>query len=147
MQGVVRSILPALLMFMAACSGGDAPPVVVANVEVTPPRPGAGMSAGYLDITNNSREPLVITHVTSPEFGKVELHETTVEDGVARMRPLDSLVVPPGETVVLERGGKHLMLFRLQRALVPGETVRVQLLFDKAERVQLQLPVQDARRR
>jgi hypothetical protein len=132
MQNVMRRILPALLVLIAACNGGDAPPVVVANVEVTPPRPGAGMSAGYLDITNNSREPLVITHVTSPEFGKVELHETTVEDGVARMRPLDSLVVPPGETVVLERGGKHLMLMRpvdtpdvVTLSLYSGETLVV----------------------
>ena len=132
MPNVMRRILPALLVLIAACNGGDAPPVVVANVEVTPPRPGAGMSAGYLDITNNSREPLVITHVTSPEFGKVELHETTVEDGVARMRPLDSLVVPPGETVVLERGGKHLMLMRpmdtpdaVTLSLYSGETLVV----------------------
>jgi copper(I)-binding protein len=131
-QNGIRRILAALLVLVAACSGSDAPPVVVANVEVTPPRPGAGMSAGYLDITNNSREPLVITHVTSPEFGKVELHETTVEDGVARMRPLDSLVVPPGETVVFERGGKHLMLMRpvdspdaVTLSLYSGETLLV----------------------
>lgn len=108
----LRQGLPILLAVLAACGGSDAPPVVIANVEVTPPRPGAGMSAGYLDITNNAREPLVITGVTSPEFRKVELHETTVEDGVARMRALDSITVPPGATVVLERGGKHLMLMR-----------------------------------
>ena len=67
--------------------------------------------------------------VTSPEFGKVELHETTVEDGVARMRPLDSLVVPPGETVVLERGGKHLMLMRAQNV---EQNVSLQLFSDDA---------------
>ena len=53
-----------------------------------------------------------LTGVMSPEFRKVELHETTVVDGVARMRALDSITVPPGSTVVLERGGKHLMLMR-----------------------------------
>lgn len=112
MRRLLGTCLPVLLAVLAACSSSDAPPVVVANVEVTPPRPGAGMSAGYLDITNNTREPLVITGVSSPEFRKVELHETTVEDGVARMRALDSITVAPGETVVLERGGKHLMLMR-----------------------------------
>ena len=48
------------------------------------------------------------------------------------MRPLDTLVVPPGETVVLERGGKHLMLMRpvdtpdaVTLSLYSGETLVV----------------------
>jgi len=48
--------------------------------------------------------------VTSPQFGAVELHESTVEDGVARMRAIPELVVPAHGTATLERGGKHLML-------------------------------------
>lgn len=95
---------------VAACEREPAPPVIVENVEITAPRPGARMSAGYLEITNNSADPLVITRVESPQFGDVALHESIVEDGIARMRPLASLDIAPGETALLERGGKHLML-------------------------------------
>jgi copper(I)-binding protein len=42
----------------------------------------------------------------------VQIHETIIEDGIARMRPLPQLDVPPGGNVKLERGGKHLMLMR-----------------------------------
>ncbi len=103
------------LMFVAAaglvaCGQEASPPVIVADIEITAPRPGSGMSAGYLEIRNNSNEPLAITRVDSPQFGMVELHESIVEDGIARMRPLESLDIAPGQAAVLERGGKHLML-------------------------------------
>ena len=97
-------------VLLGACERNDGPPVVIANIEVTSPRPGAAMSAGYLEISNRSDTALTITRVDSPQFGKVEMHQTIVEDGIARMRPLDKLDIAPGEAAVLERGGKHLML-------------------------------------
>ncbi len=95
---------------LAACGEDPGPPVVALDIEITSPRPGSNMSAGYLSIRNNSNEPLAITRVESPQFDKVELHESIVEDGIARMRRLDSLTIAPGESTLLERGGKHLML-------------------------------------
>ena len=100
-----------LAAFLAAC-GEPQPPLVADEVEITRPMPGRHMSAGYLVLTNNTDEPVRITGATSPQFGKVEIHETTLEDGVARMRRLEELVVPARQSVRLERGGKHLMLMR-----------------------------------
>lgn len=101
----------ALLMF-AACSGDPQPPLVASDVVVTQPMPGMMMSAGYLSLTNNSDETIRITRVTSPQFESVQLHESTIEDGIARMRSMPALEIPAGETVTLQRGGKHLMLMR-----------------------------------
>lgn len=108
----MRRILPVLLLVagLTACGTTEEPPVVVSNLEITAPLPGSGMSAGYLEITNNGGDTLRITRVDSPEFGKVAIHQTTLEDGVARMRPADAITVPPGQTIALERGGMHLML-------------------------------------
>lgn len=99
-----------LLCCLPACDQGDEPPLVVADIEITPPRPGADMSAGYLQVRNNSRDVISITRVDSPQFDRVAIHQTIMEDGVARMRPADAIVVPAGQTAVLERGGMHLML-------------------------------------
>ncbi len=106
----ITSLVVFASLCLAACERETSAPVVVLNVEITAPRPGAGMSAGYLDIRNNAAEPLVITRVESPQFRSVELHESIVEDGIARMRPLEALEIAPGQTMSLERGGKHLML-------------------------------------
>lgn len=109
----MRILLFALcLSFLVACAADDRAPVVLEDVVVTEPRPGANMSAGYLRISNNRGEPLAITRVESPQFGKIEIHETTTIDGVSRMRPIPALEVPPNGSVVLERGGLHLMLMR-----------------------------------
>ena len=70
------------------------------------------MAAAYLDITNQSGMAIRITSVTSPDYELVEIHETTIEDGVARMRAIPMLEIADGETVTFERGGKHLMLMR-----------------------------------
>ena len=119
------AILMCVLLF-AAC-GEPQPPLVASDVSITRPMPGMKMGAGYFVLTNNSDEPVRITAVESPQFGAVEIHETTIEDGVARMRELDALVVPPRGNVILERGGKHLMLMRPGDL---GEQVTLQLMND-----------------
>ena len=117
-----------VVLFIAAC-GQPQPPLVASDVEVTKPMPGMKMSAGYFVLTNNTDEAIRITAVTSPQFAAVEIHETTLEDGISRMRELDALVVPPHGSVTLERGGKHLMLMRPGEL---GDRVSLQLLSDEA---------------
>ncbi len=109
------------------CSRPAGPPVVVSDIEITPPRPA--MSAGYMTIANNAAGDLNITRVESPQFGRVELHESTIEDGVARMRKLEALTIPPGDSVRLERGGKHLMLMKAAADL---DTVTLNFYSDDA---------------
>jgi copper(I)-binding protein len=70
------------------------------------------MTAGYLTLSNNSAQAITITHVTSNEYASVEMHESVIEDGVARMYPLRDLTLPAGKSVTFEPGGKHLMLMR-----------------------------------
>lgn len=105
--------IPVLLLasLLAACGTSEAP-VVVSDVEITRPVPGRHMSAGFLVVTNNTDAAVRITSVTSPQFANVEIHETTITDGISRMRELEALLVPPHGSVTLERGSKHLMLMR-----------------------------------
>ena len=106
------AIVCAIFAAVAACDSSDGPPVVAANVVVTAPAPGMPMAAGYLDISNHSGTSIRITRVTSPDYEAVEMHETIIENDVARMREIPVLEIGNGETVVFERGGKHLMLMR-----------------------------------
>ncbi len=87
-------------------------PLVATDVVVTEPMPGTRMSAGYLSLTNNTPEDINISRVVSAQFASTEMHESTLEDGVAKMRRIPQLIVPGHSTVTLERGGKHLMLMR-----------------------------------
>ena len=104
--------LIAVFAMAASCGGGEGPPVVATDVVVTAPAAGMPMAAGYLQISNRSGAAVRITHVSSPEYGSVEMHETVVEDGIARMRAIPALEIADGDTIVFERGGKHLMLMQ-----------------------------------
>jgi len=127
----MRVALLLLLMLSAllvACGSPQAP-LVVSELEITRPMPGTKMSAGFLVLTNNTDETIVVTSVTSPQFESVEMHETTVTDGISRMRELETLEVPGQGSVTLERGGKHLMLMRPNEL---QDSVSLQFLGDGA---------------
>lgn len=109
MKQLTLVVLSALLML--ACSEAQAP-LTASDVVVTRSVPGMPMSAGYFKLTNNSGQAISISHVTSPQFASVQMHETIIKDEVARMAPLEMLILQPGETVSFEPGGKHLMLMR-----------------------------------
>ena len=102
----------AAAVLVAGCGGADGPPIVASDVVVTAPGAGMPMAAGYLQIDNRSGGDIRITRVSSPEYGRVEMHETVIEDGDARTRAIPALEIADGETVVFERGGKHLMLMQ-----------------------------------
>ena len=119
-------LVPAAIL-IGACSTESQPPLVATEVVITRPMPGAGMSAGYLSLTNNTEQKISVTRVTSTQFGSVQLHESTLENGVARMRAIPALEIPAGETVTLQRGGKHLMLMR---PTGPADVVSLQFFDD-----------------
>src|SRR5512144_2370009 len=70
--------------------------------------PGMPMGVAYLSITNNGKDPDVLIGASTPAATRVEMHETTIADGMARMRPLSEIVVARGATVKIAPGGIHL---------------------------------------
>ena len=90
--------------------------------------PTAKVMAGYLTIDNTGSEDVVISEVRSADFGAIEIHEMTMQDGVMRMRRVAELRVPAGGHVTLEPGGLHRMLFRPQRSLPAGSKVGIRLI-------------------
>lgn len=109
---MTRTACIALAWALAACTGSGGPPVIVSNLVVTAASRDMPMAAAYLDISNRSGDAIRITRVSSPNYESVEMHETTIEDGIARMRKIDAVDIPDDGTVRFERGGLHLMLMR-----------------------------------
>ncbi|MGI9234140.1 MAG: copper chaperone PCu(A)C [Woeseiaceae bacterium] len=121
----MRRLSIIVLTLIVACSDVPAPPLVASDVVVTRPMPGMKMSAAYMSLTNNSNEVVRITRAASSHYESVQFHETTIKDGVARMRAMPALEIPAGATVTLQRGGKHLMLMR---PTGPTDTVTLEFL-------------------
>jgi copper(I)-binding protein len=113
------------IILVSACSTEPQAPLVATDVVVTRPIPGMQMSAAYLSLTNHTDETIRISRVVSTQYESVQLHESIVKDGVARMRAIPVLEIPAGETITLQRGGKHLMLMQPTGA---AESVSLQFL-------------------
>ena len=79
---------------------------------------------------------------SSPVAGHAEVHEMTMDGNVMKMRELaDGLKLPAGQAVALTPGGLHVMLVGLQRPLVAGQVIPVQLRFEHAAPLDLQVQV------
>jgi copper(I)-binding protein len=108
----MRAAATILFLLLAACGNEPLAPLVATDIEITAAIPGSNMSAGYLSLTNNSSDNITVTRVTSPSFGAVEIHSSSIEDGISKMRRADQLIIAAGSTTTLQRGGIHLMLMR-----------------------------------
>jgi len=96
---------------LTACSVEKAP-LVATDIAIAKPLPGMQMTAAYLTLTNNTTQAIRITHVVSPNFESVEIHESVLEDGMARMYSLEDVTILAGASIRFEPGAKHLMLLR-----------------------------------
>lgn len=115
--------------------------LVVSDAWVRQVPPAARMTAGYLRVHNPGPAPLEIVGVESPQFGSIELHGTVMEDGVARMRHQDTVVIAPGETVSFEPGGLHLMLMQPVNGVPSSGAVDLTLVLADGGRIEVVAPV------
>lgn len=119
-----------VLAVLAACGDAGGPPLAVDGLRVYAPLPGSGAAVAYLTLMNDGDAPVALDAIESPQFGAVELHETRIEDGVARMRRIGPVSIPAGGDLRLEEGGAHLMLLRPVAPLAPGDAVMLEFSYD-----------------
>jgi periplasmic copper chaperone A len=101
------------------------------------------VGVGYMTITNKGVVADRLVSASSPAAGKVEIHETTMQDGVMKMRGLpNGLPIEAGKKISLAPDGNHLMLMELKAPLKQGDKVPVTLNFEKAGKVDVTLDVQ-----
>lgn len=86
-------------------------------------------SAGYLAIENSGPKADRLVAITSPDFARVEMHDTVSEGGMKKMVKLDGVDIAAGSTLEFTPGGKHLMLFDPTKPLKNGDSVKMTLTF------------------
>jgi copper(I)-binding protein len=102
-----------------------AQPVTVKEAWVRAPAPGQNVAGGYMELTSGTHALLIA--VASPVAARAELHATTMDGGVMRMRQVESIELPPAKTVKLAPGGLHVMLLDLKSPLKAGDKLPLTL--------------------
>ncbi|HHZ88386.1 MAG TPA: copper chaperone PCu(A)C [Chromatiaceae bacterium] len=103
--------------------------VVVENAWVRAAPPNAKVMAGYLTLRNQADIPLRLMRVSSPDFKRIEIHQSLNQDGMARMIALPHLHLAAQGTLRLEPGGSHLMLIEPTRKLFINRSVTLSIVF------------------
>jgi copper(I)-binding protein len=119
--------------------------VTIGSIEISGPftratLPNAPVGGGFLTLTNTGAEDDRLLSATSAIARDTQIHEMAMQGDVMKMRQLtDGLVIPAGETVVLEPGGFHLMFMGLTGAIAEGDVIPVELTFEKAGTISVDL--------
>jgi copper(I)-binding protein len=81
--------------------------------------------------------------VRSPVARVAELHSTSISaEGVAQMRPVQAIEIPPGGEARLTPAGLHVMLIGLMQKLMVGESFPLTLVLEQGGEVEAQVSVQ-----
>lgn len=108
--------------------------------------PGQPVGGGFMTIHNGGKSDDRLISVTSSAAGRVALHEMQMQGTVMKMRELkDGIAVPAGATVELTPGGLHMMFEQVKVPFKEGGKVPATLTFEKAGKVDIELPTVSAR--
>ncbi len=143
---MLRSIALAALLVLASVAGAAAqtPSIEADHVWARATPGGAKTAAIYMTLVNKGSADDRLVSVSTPVAGVAELHTSTTENGMMRMRPVEALDVTPGTPAVLKPGGYHVMLMELKGPLVTGQSFAVSLTFEKAGRIDVTATVEKA---
>ena len=141
------AILAASVLALITANAAHAQEYHVKDLTIFHPwaRPAAEGQTGavYFTIKNDGKEGDKVLSAESPAAAKAELHETSDENGVMKMRAVkEGAEVKPGASLAFKPGGYHLMLFDLKKPLEEGAMVPLTITLAKAGAINVDIKVE-----
>ena len=122
-SGAALASMIGSLVLCGAAFAAQADAVAFRDAWYRAPLPGASVTAAYCQVENRGDDTATLVRfaAATDDDRKVEMHETlrTQDDNgmeTVRMRHLPEITLPPGATVTLAPGGRHLMIFDAPRS-------------------------------
>jgi len=100
----------------------------------------ARTGAAFMAISSAGAADRLIA-VATAVAGRAELHTHLMEGGIMKMRQVSAVDVPAGGMVMLQPGGRHVMLFDLAQPLKEGDRYMLTLTFEKAGKAEVMVMV------
>ena len=103
----------------------------VFQLPVLPGRPGAAYFTVDVPADHGA-----LVGVTSPQAGRIEMHETERQGSRTGMRMVERMA-PENGRIVLARGGSHMMLYEVNPSLAAGGRAQLVLRFQGGQTMTL----------
>jgi hypothetical protein len=104
--------------------------VVVSDAWARAPAVPGRHGAAFMRLENTTDRVIRLVGAESGAVKRIELHRTTMSDGVMKMAEQDAIEIPAKGMTKLAPGGYHLMLMGAGQSVRAGETLRLTLDFD-----------------
>lgn len=136
------------LVLALAAFGANAHEYQAGSVKIGHPwarmtAPGQPSGGAFLKISNTGTAGDRLVGGSTPVADHVEMHSMSMEGNVMKMREVNAIDVPPGQTVELKPGAWHMMLIGLKAPLKAGDKVPMTLKFEKAGEVKVELKIEE----
>lgn len=95
----------------------------------------------YLTLVNHAASPDRLLAASTPAAARTDLHMTEQDGDVVRMRRVETVAIPAGETVAFSPGSAHIMLSGLHGPLREGDSLALALQFETAGSLTIEVPV------
>lgn len=100
------------------------------------------VSAAYMMIMNSGSTPDKLIKVEGSADAVYELHESKIENEVAKMVPVEGgIEIPANGMAELKPGGLHIMIMELKEDLAPGDALTLTLTFESGTIITVDVPV------
>lgn len=104
--------------------------------------PNAPVIGGFLQLNNHGDKEDALIAAESPISSHIELHNHLMQDGVMKMVKVDEISVSANDSVALEPGSFHLMIFNPRQTLKQGDRFPVTLTFKNAGTIEVEMAVE-----
>jgi len=139
---LIVALLLALIVGSQARAQTSTPgKVLVENAWARATPGGAKTGAAYMTLVNAGAAADRLLGATTSVADKVQFHKDEEENGVSRMRQLQTVELAPGATIVFKPAVMHIMLVGLKQPLKEGQTFPLALEFEKAGKVEVTVSV------
>ena len=140
MKSVILSMMICILLVpISILYAGD--PLTILDAWVLEAPPGMKIMAAYMNLQNNSEIAHELIGISSPQFERVEMHRTIIENEQAHMEKQDIMKVKAGDTLKFEPGGSHLMLFNPKMNLIRGDEIDLSLILKSGSKLHVKAQV------
>ena len=103
--------------------------------------PGAQTTGAFMIIKNTGSADRKLVNAESPVAKTVQLHNHFNENGVMKMRQVESVDVKANAQAELKPGSYHVMLIDMKAELKEGDSVPITLIFDDGTKTTITAPV------
>jgi copper(I)-binding protein len=140
MRNALSLLIPPLAsLALGACS--DPQPLYVDQAYIRLSPNADTPSAGYFTV-HASDAPVTLRSVMTDDAVRVEMHDSMMHGGMMMMKPIDHIDIPAKTVLKFEPGGRHLMLWNVNRGVAATGKITLTIIFSNGDRLLVDAVVQ-----